>query len=161
MPAAAPVTAYVAIGSNVGDREANVRSAVLMLDKLEDVAVKRVSTLFENASVGGPAGAPDFLNAAVAIETTLGARDLLGRMLDVERSLGRVRRERWAPRAIDLDLLLYGDAVLNEPGLVVPHPLMHQRLFVLKPLAEIAPRALHPILHKTVADLLENLVRAV
>jgi 2-amino-4-hydroxy-6-hydroxymethyldihydropteridine diphosphokinase len=160
MPAA-PVTAYVAIGSNLGDREANIRSAVLMLDKLEDVAVKRVSTLFDNAAAGGPPGAPDFLNAAAEVETTLGARELLGRMLEVERALGRQRREKWAPREIDLDLLLYGDQVINEPGLVVPHPLMHQRLFVLKPLAEIAPRAVHPIRKMATADLLENLVRGV
>jgi 2-amino-4-hydroxy-6-hydroxymethyldihydropteridine diphosphokinase len=82
-------------------------------------------------------------------------------MLGVERSMGRQRREKWAPREIDLDLLLYGDAVINEPGLVVPHPLMHQRVFVLKPLAEIAPRAIHPILKINIGDLLENLVRAV
>jgi 2-amino-4-hydroxy-6-hydroxymethyldihydropteridine diphosphokinase len=126
MPAA-PVAAYVALGSNLGDREANIRSAVMLLDKLEDVAVKR----------------------------------LLHRMLGVERSMGRQRREKWAPREIDLDLLLYGDAVINEPGLVVPHPLMHQRVFVLKPLAEIAPRAIHPILKINIGDLLENLVRAV
>jgi len=160
MPAA-PVTAYVALGSNLGDREANIRSAVMLLDKLEDVAVKRISTLFENPAVGGPAGAPDFLNASCAIETTLTARELLHRMLGVERSMGRQRREKWAPREIDLDLLLYGDVVINEPGLVVPHPLMHQRIFVLKPLAEIAPRAIHPILKINIGDLLENLVRAV
>ena len=160
MPAA-PVTAYVAIGSNLGDREANIRSAVLLLDKLEDVAVKRVSTLFENPAVGGPSGAPDFLNGAAEIETTLPARELLHRMLGVERSMGRQRRERWAPREIDLDLLLYGDAVIHEPGLAVPHPLMHERLFVLKPLAEIAPRAIHPVTNISITDLLENRVRAV
>jgi 2-amino-4-hydroxy-6-hydroxymethyldihydropteridine diphosphokinase len=158
MPAA-PVTAFVALGSNLGDREAHLRSAVLMLDKLEDVAVKRVSTLLENPAVGGPAGAPDFLNAAAEVETTLSARDLLHRMLNVERSMGRQRREKWAPRPIDLDLLLYADWIINEPGLVVPHPLMHERQFVLKPLAEIAPSAIHPILLKTIADLLEELAR--
>src|SRR4026209_81545 len=158
---AAPVTAYVALGSNLGDREANIRSAVMLLDKLEDVAVKRISTLFENPAVGGPAGAPDFLNASCAIETTLTARELLHRMLGVEHSMGRQRREKWAPREIDLDLLLYGDAVIHEPGLIIPHPLMHERLFVLKPLAEIAPRAIHPVTNISITDLLENRVRAV
>jgi 2-amino-4-hydroxy-6-hydroxymethyldihydropteridine diphosphokinase len=160
MPATATVTAYVALGSNLGDREANLRSALLMLDKLEGLRVRRVSTLFENPAVGGRTGAPPFLNAAAEVETSLGARELLHRLLQVERTLGRQRREKWAPREIDLDLLLYGDAVIDEPGLSVPHPLMHERLFVLKPLAEIAPHVPHPVCRKTIAELLENVLRA-
>ena len=156
MPAPAPVTAYVALGSNLGDRESNIRSAVLQLDKAEGVRVTRVSTLFENPAVGGPFGAPDFLNAAAAVETSLDARDLLRRLLDVERALGRKRREKWAPREIDLDLLLYGGSVIDEPGLSVPHPLMHERLFVLKPLAEVARDVVHPVLRITVGELLER-----
>lgn len=155
----APVTAYIALGSNLGDREANIRSALLMLDKLDGIGVRKTSTLFENSAIGGPIGAPDFLNAAAEIETTLDARELLGCLLDVERSLGRARREKWAPREIDLDLLLYGDRIIDEDGLTVPHPLMHARRFVLKPLAEIAPRAVHPVYRKTIAELLENVAR--
>src|SRR5687768_9599904 len=155
----AHVVAYIALGSNLGDREANIRSALMMLEKLDGIRVRKTSTLFENAAVGGPNGAPDFLNAAAEIQTTRDARDLLRRLLDVERSLGRARREKWAPREIDLDLLLYGDQIINEDGLTVPHPLMHSRRFVLKPLAEIAPRAVHPIHQKTIAELLENVAR--
>ena len=155
----APVTAYIALGCNLGDREANIRNALLTLDKLDGIRVRKTSTLFENPAVGGPHGAPDFLNAAAEIETTLGARELLRRLLDVERSLGRARREKWAPREIDLDLLLYGGQIINEEGLTVPHPLMHARRFVLKPLAEIAPRAVHPVHQKTIAELLENVAR--
>ena len=153
------VTAYVGIGSNLGDRAANIRSAMMMLDKSEGVRVTRVSTLFENAAVGGPTGAGDFLNAAAEVNTSLDARELLHRLFEVERSLGRERREKWAPRTIDLDLLLYGDSVIDEPGLTVPHPLVHARLFVLKPLAEIAPHTVHPIHKKTIAELLENVAR--
>src|SRR3712207_4442331 len=124
MPAPTAVTAYVALGSNLGDRKAAIRSAVLMLDKLEGIRVRRVSTLFENPAVGGAPGAPEFLNAAAEVETSLDAPQLLRRLLEVERALGRQRRERWAPREIDLDLLLYHDRVIDSPGLSVPHPLM-------------------------------------
>ena len=160
MPAPDPVTAHIALGSNLGDRESNIRSAVMTLGKLEGVRVRRVSTLFENPAVGGPSDAPAFLNTAAELDTSLDARALLRRLLEVERALGRQRRERWAPREIDLDLLLYGDETIDEPGLTVPHPLMHERLFVLKPLAEIAPRVVHPIHKKTIAELLENVLRA-
>ena len=160
MPAPASVTAYVALGSNLGDRASNIRTAVLMLDKLEHVRVTRVSTLFENPAVGGAPDAPAFLNAAAEVETSLDASRLLRRLLEVERALGRQRRERWAPREIDLDLLLYDDQIIGAPGLSVPHPLMHERVFVLKPLAEIAPQVLHPIHKKTIAELRENVLRA-
>ncbi|SRR5687768_10333738 len=159
MDSAATVTAYVAIGSNLGDREATIRSALLMLDKVEGVRVGRVSTLFENPSIGGPDDAPAFLNAAAEVTTTLDAASLLRRLLAIERSLGRQRRERWAPRTIDLDLLLFGNSTIDEPHLTVPHPRMHERLFVLKPLAEIAPDAVHPVLRTTASALLEKLTR--
>jgi 2-amino-4-hydroxy-6-hydroxymethyldihydropteridine diphosphokinase len=120
------------------------------------IAVRRVSTVIETAPVGGPPQGK-FLNGVVEIETTLGPRELLRELQGIEDALGRVRAERWGPRTIDLDILLYGDEVVTEADLMVPHPLMHERAFVLLPLAEIAPRARHPVLRKSIAELLTQL----
>ena len=148
------VVAYVALGANLGDRAGNVRAALDALGRTPGVRVRRVSGLLENAAVGGPADAPAFLNAVAEVETSLPAQDLLARLLEVERELGRRRRDRWEPRPIDLDLILYGDAVLDLPQLKVPHPLMHERRFVLDPLAQIAPDVVHPVLRRTARSLL-------
>ena len=125
--------AYVGVGSNLGDREATIRAAVAALP-----GVTAVSTFRETDPVG-PVEQPRFLNGAVALETELSPRELLDVLLAVERDLGRERRERWGPRTIDLDLLLYGDRVVDEPGLSVPHPRLHERRFALEPLAELDP----------------------
>lgn len=130
--------AYVGVGSNLGDREATVRAAIAALP-----GIVAVSELRETDPVG-MTEQPAFLNGAVALETELSARELLQSLLAVERELGRERRERWGPRTIDLDLLLYGDETLDEPGLTVPHPRLHERRFALEPLAEIAPRLVIP-----------------
>jgi 2-amino-4-hydroxy-6-hydroxymethyldihydropteridine diphosphokinase len=136
--------AYVAIGSNLGDREATIARALELLHDPPAVVVGPVATLRETAPVG-VVDQPPFLNSAVRLATTLGARELLDRLLDVERSLGRVRTgERWGPRTLDLDLLLYGDAVLDEPGLTVPHPRLHERRFVLESLHELTPDLVVP-----------------
>jgi 2-amino-4-hydroxy-6-hydroxymethyldihydropteridine diphosphokinase len=157
MESTAPAIAFIALGSNLGARAEHIRRALAMLAAQSGVEVVRVSALLENPAVGGPEGSPPFLNAAAEVHTTLSAGGLLERMLDIERAMGRIRREKWEPRVIDLDLLLYGDQVIHDGRLTVPHPLMHQRVFVLQPLAEIAPGAIHPVLGLTVGRILENL----
>lgn len=155
------VIAYIALGSNLGDRARLIRAALDALARAPGVNVTRVSTLHETPAVGGPEGSPPFLNAAAEIETTLSPRELLSLMLEIEQSLGRRRREKWSPRTIDLDLLLYADRIIDEPTLHVPHPLMHEREFVLRPLAEIAPDAVHPVLKLPIRKLLEVLPESI
>ena len=130
--------AYVGLGSNLGDREATIRAAVAALP-----GVVAVSKLRETEPVG-VTGQPAFLNGAARLETELSPRELLDALLEVERGLGRERRERWGPRTIDLDLLLYGGETVDEPGLTVPHPSLHERRFVLEPLAELDPELVVP-----------------
>jgi 2-amino-4-hydroxy-6-hydroxymethyldihydropteridine diphosphokinase len=131
-------SAFVGIGSNLGDREGNFRQAVELLSAEHGIDVVAVSEIRETDPVG-PVEQGPFLNGAVLIETGLAPRELLERLLAVEERLGRVRRERWGPRTIDLDLLLYGDDVVDEPGLTVPHPRLHERRFALEPLSDLAP----------------------
>ena len=152
-----PVIAYIALGANLGDRAGNIAAALEKLQQTPQVKLTKVSALIENPAVGGPSDSPPFLNAAAEIVTSLSARAILDRLLEIEREIGRIRREKWGPRSIDLDLLLYGDEIIDEPGLTVPHPLMHQRLFVLEPLAQIAPGAIHPVLERTIEQLRDDL----
>jgi len=142
--------AYVGVGANLGDREATIRAA---LAALPDVVA--VSELRETAPVG-VVDQPPFLNGAAALETELSPRELLDLLLEVERRLGRERRERWGPRTIDLDLLLYGAERVDEPGLTVPHPLLHERRFALEPLLDLDPDLVVPG-HGRVTDLLPRL----
>ena len=130
--------AYIGLGANLGERELNLRRAVELLGADPAIEVVGVSSLRETDPVGY-VDQPRFLNGAVALETTLSARELLGRMLAIERELGRDRtsEERWGPRTIDLDLLLYGNERIDEPGLTLPHPRLTERRFVLEPLAEL------------------------
>ena len=142
--------AYVGVGANLGDREATIRAA---LDALPGVVA--VSALRETAPVG-IVEQPSFLNGAAALETALAPRELLETLLAVERELGRERAERWGPRTIDLDLLLYGDETIDEPGLTVPHPRLHERRFALEPLLDLDPELAIPGRGR-VADLLAGL----
>lgn len=143
-----PVTAYVGLGSNLGDRRAALDGAVALL------APRRVSRVVETAP-WGLAEQPPFLNAVAEIETGLEPRALLDRLLEVERRFGRRRDLRWGPRTLDLDLLIYGDRRIREEGLDVPHPRLAERRFVLEGLAELCPERRVPGLDRTVRELLE------
>lgn len=151
-----PEQAYIALGSNLGDRRATLDAALRLLAGSPGVTVTRVSSFYDTAPVG-KTDQPRFLNAVAQIETSLPPRRLLDLLLALEAQLGRVRTEHWGPRTLDLDLILYGQRIISEPDLVVPHPLMHERPFVLEPLAEIAPDAPHPVLKMTAAELLHRL----
>ncbi len=136
--------AYLGLGANLGDREGTLRAAVAALEATEGVRVAAVSSLRETDPVGY-LDQPRFLNGAVAVDTTLGPRELLDALLAVERSLGRTRDgPRFGPRTIDLDLLLYGEESVDEPGLTIPHPRLHERAFALEPLAELDPGLVVP-----------------
>jgi 2-amino-4-hydroxy-6-hydroxymethyldihydropteridine diphosphokinase len=134
------IHAFVGLGSNLGDREGTLRAAVGRLRHLPETKVLRVSTL-RNTDPVGSVDQPRFLNGAIELETALSARLLLGRLLELERTFGRDRAAAPAhgPRTLDLDLLLYGQEVIDEPGLEIPHPRLHERRFVLEPLAELDP----------------------
>jgi 2-amino-4-hydroxy-6-hydroxymethyldihydropteridine diphosphokinase len=135
--------AFIGLGANLGNRVEAIHDAVFLLAAAEGVDVLVVSELRETDPVG-MVDQPRFLNGAASIDTALSARELLDTLLAIERSLGRERGERWGPRTIDLDLLLYGDDVVDEPGLRVPHPRLHERRFALEPLAELDPELVIP-----------------
>jgi 2-amino-4-hydroxy-6-hydroxymethyldihydropteridine diphosphokinase len=130
--------AYIGLGANLGPREITLLQAVDLLAETEGVEVLAVSQLRETDPVG-VVDQPHFLNGAVAVDTSLSPRELLDRLLGIEQALGRVRDVRWGPRVVDLDLLVYGELQVDEPGLRVPHPRLHERRFALEPLAELDP----------------------
>lgn len=148
-------TACIALGSNLGTREAHIARGFDALATLPGSRLLARSPVIETAAVG-PVEQGPFLNAAALLETVLPPRDLMDALLEIEVSAGRDRvgGMRWGPRTLDLDLLLYDDLILAEPGLTIPHPFLHERRFVLEPLAAIAPDAVHPVLRRTVAAML-------
>lgn len=148
--------AFIGIGSNLGDRRKNCVEAVERLKELRGCEFVRRSRWY----LTSPVGVEDqdwFVNGVACLGAEISARELLERLLSIEARMGRVRMERWGPRVIDLDLLLYGTDIVNEEDLKIPHPHMHLRRFVLAPLAEVDPDGIHPVLGKTVSQMLQEL----
>jgi len=150
-------TTLIALGANLGDRQGNLQRAIAMLDRPPAQRVVAHSRWFSTAPIGGPAGQGEFVNAAARVETVLSPGELLTQLRDIETELGRQRRERWAARCVDLDLLLFDDLVLRTPELELPHPRMAFRRFVLEPAADVAADLVHPLIGWTIGRLLLHL----
>jgi 2-amino-4-hydroxy-6-hydroxymethyldihydropteridine diphosphokinase len=147
-----PNLAYLSLGSNLGDRESHLRDALARLEASGRIVA--LSSFYETEPVDFTDQAW-FLNCAVAFETTQSPEELMASILRIEQQMGRKRTQRKGPRIIDVDILLFDDAIIDSPALTVPHPAMHERRFVLQPLAEIAPKAKHPVRKKTIQELLD------
>jgi 2-amino-4-hydroxy-6-hydroxymethyldihydropteridine diphosphokinase len=146
---------YIGIGSNLGDRKANCMRAIELLAE-KGIVVRKESSLYET-DPWGDKNQPKFLNMAIEIETDLKPRDLLNTLAHIEKELGRKKSHKWGPRIIDLDILLYDSITIDQDDLKIPHPFMHERDFVLKPLYEIAPDVKHPVLNLSTGELLQKL----
>lgn len=144
--------AYIGLGSNMGNRETQLQQALIEMKK-NGLVINQVSSFIETEPYG-LLDQPAFLNGVCSVETNLSPQELLTLLLNIEQRLGRIRTIHWGPRTIDLDLLLYDQLILTEANLIIPHPDMHNRLFVLRPLAQIAPNVVHPIEKKTIQSLL-------
>jgi 2-amino-4-hydroxy-6-hydroxymethyldihydropteridine diphosphokinase len=146
---------YLLLGSNLGDRETYLKKSRKLLAR-EIGAIERSSGLYETAS-WGKTDQPDFINQVVEITSDMEPRKVLEKILAIEKELGRVREEKWGSRTIDIDVLFYGDKIINEPDLIIPHPFLQQRRFALEPLMELDPELEHPLLKRSVKQLLTNL----
>jgi len=145
-------SAYIGIGSNIGHKIDHCKRAISLMGKLEGCSVRLQSPFYRTEPVGVE-GQDTFVNGVVCVDTDLSALTLLKRLLEIETDMGRVRLKKWDARVIDLDILLFGSRVINKPDLVVPHPLMHLRRFVLTPLLQIAPDLIHPVLCQSIREL--------
>ncbi|MCD4715543.1 MAG: 2-amino-4-hydroxy-6-hydroxymethyldihydropteridine diphosphokinase [Desulfobacterales bacterium] len=148
-------TAYIGIGSNLGDKLNNCRKSIEMTGRIPDTSVTAQSVFYRTEPVGVE-GQDWYVNGVISLSTGLSAQDLLKNLLDIEQIMGRERKKKWDSRTIDLDILLYGQEVIEEEDLTVPHPLMHLRRFVLEPMVQLAPDLIHPVLGKSMAGLLED-----
>lgn len=146
-------TAYIGIGSNIGDPLKNCYEATKKIGQIQHSRLISCSPLYKTEPVGVK-GQDWYINGAVSMATGLLARELINKLLAIEADMGRVRNERWEPRIIDLDILLFGGDIINEKDLVIPHPLMHERRFVISPMVDLAPDLIHPVLGKTMTELL-------
>jgi len=152
------ITAFLGLGSNIGNRARHLDEALLALNRHEQIDVVRVSDYVESPAEGGPPQG-DFLNAVAQVQTELTPEELLSTCQRIEDDMGRKRVEKWGPRLIDIDIELYGEKTINQPDLKIPHPLMHQRRFVLEPLCQIAGDATHPKLNKNAREMLNDLLK--
>src|SRR6201994_1952076 len=146
---------YLLLGSNLGNRHSFLSQAIERIEKAV-APVEKKSSVYETAS-WGKTDAPDYLNQVILLQTDLSAQAVLQKILEIEKLLGRERDEKWGPRTIDIDILFYGDEIVDEPNLQIPHPELHNRRFTLEPLAEIAPMMVHPVLHKNILQLKNEL----
>lgn len=154
-PSGAYQTAFLSLGSNLGDREEYIEQAITLLKETPGIKFIRRSSNYETVPEGKK-GQPQYINCVVEISTNIDPLKLLGLVLAFEDTLGRERGVSWGPRTIDIDILLFGNELISEDKLTVPHPLMHERLFVLEPLTEIAPNFMHPILDRTIKELYKD-----
>jgi 2-amino-4-hydroxy-6-hydroxymethyldihydropteridine diphosphokinase len=148
--------AYIGLGSNLGNKRDNCLRAVSLIDNVPGCRVEERSRFYKTEPVGTE-GQDWYVNGAIALSSEISARDLLENLISIETSMGRRRRKRWESRSIDLDILLFGGDIIKEKDLIIPHPLMHLRRFVLVPLCQLAPNLVHPVLGSTVIELLENI----
>lgn len=148
---------YLALGSNLGNKEKNIKLGFKKIQNLPNTQLLKTASIYETLPIG-PGKQPKYLNTATKIRTELEPLELLLKLKEIEKDLGRKKRKHWGPRIIDIDILFYDNRVINTDSLIIPHPLLHRRKFVLEPLVEIEPEFKHPELEKTVSELLSDLL---